>query len=201
MRCKVERGTFPEYRWFLNDSRLEGRGSFYALGGAHNSSLSLSVGRHSSGVYQCQASDTFDNTTTIRSLKILINRDGTQSQSESNTEVIVYILITDNSQTPYVDCDLCVFDWMISWSCFFLFSVEQSLDFSAGCCFHVFYCVDRLCHRVLYLWSCLKWVHHSLHHHHMCDTRPSVLIKHVTFIFTGRRYSGKYRWAFVFMNL
>lgn len=94
MRCKVERGTFPEYRWFLNDSRLEGRGSFYALGGAHNSSLSLSVGRHSSGVYQCQASDTFDKTTTIRSLKILINRDGTQSQSESNTEMFQKCLFT-----------------------------------------------------------------------------------------------------------
>lgn len=84
MRCQVERGTFPVYRWFLNNSRLEGREAFYAVGGTHNSSLSLSVGPHSSGLYHCQVSDTFDHTNTVTSPKILISRDGTQS--ESNTD-------------------------------------------------------------------------------------------------------------------
>ncbi|XP_056590475.1 cell adhesion molecule DSCAML1 isoform X2 [Triplophysa dalaica] len=93
MRCQVERGTFPQYHWYLNNSRLEGRGSFYAVGGTHNSSLSLSVGPHSSGFYHCHASDTFDNANTVRSLKIPINRDALNRVSTSVLVVVFSCLI------------------------------------------------------------------------------------------------------------
>ncbi|XP_057217767.1 B-cell receptor CD22 isoform X1 [Triplophysa rosa] len=93
MRCQVERGTFPQYHWFLNNSRLEGRGAFYAVGGTQNSSLSLSVGPHSSGFYHCQVSDTFDNANTVRSLKTLINRDVLNRVSTSVLVVVFTCLI------------------------------------------------------------------------------------------------------------
>ncbi|XP_051769166.1 hemicentin-1 isoform X2 [Ctenopharyngodon idella] len=75
LRCKVERGTFPFYRWFLNNSRLEGQGGFYAVVLPDNSGLSLSVGRDSAGLYHCEASDRLDNSTSIRSPRILINKE------------------------------------------------------------------------------------------------------------------------------
>ncbi|XP_067287771.1 Fc receptor-like protein 5 isoform X2 [Pseudorasbora parva] len=75
LRCTVERGTFPHYRWFLNSSRLEGRGAFYAVAWSDNSVLSLSVGRDSAGFYHCEASNSFDNSTSIRSPKMLINKE------------------------------------------------------------------------------------------------------------------------------
>ncbi|XP_073682398.1 uncharacterized protein [Garra rufa] len=75
LRCKVERGTFPHYSWFLNNSRLVGRGGFYAVAWSDESVLSLAVGRDSAGVYHCQASDRFDNSTSIRSTKMLISKE------------------------------------------------------------------------------------------------------------------------------
>ncbi|XDV51099.1 hypothetical protein PO909_020045, partial [Leuciscus waleckii] len=72
--CKVERGTFPLYRWFLNSTRLEGRGGFYTVA-SDDSVLSLSVSPDSAGVYHCEASDSFDNTTSIRSAQMLISEE------------------------------------------------------------------------------------------------------------------------------
>ncbi|XP_077100071.1 Fc receptor-like protein 5 isoform X1 [Siphateles boraxobius] len=79
--CKVERGTFPHYRWFLNGSRLQGRGAFYALAWSDDSVLSLSVGPDSAGLYHCEASDRFDNRTSIRSAQMLINEEVVNSVS------------------------------------------------------------------------------------------------------------------------
>ncbi|ROL43741.1 Fc receptor-like protein 5 [Anabarilius grahami] len=75
LRCKVERGTFPFYHWFLNNSRLEGQGGFYAVAWSDESVLSLSVGQDSAGFYHCEASDRFDNSTSIRSPRMLINKE------------------------------------------------------------------------------------------------------------------------------
>ncbi|XP_048028264.1 basement membrane proteoglycan isoform X1 [Megalobrama amblycephala] len=75
LRCKVERGTFPFYSWFLNNSRLEDRGGFYAVTWSDNSVLMLSVGQDSAGFYHCEASDRFDNSTSIRSPRMLINKE------------------------------------------------------------------------------------------------------------------------------
>ncbi|XP_016105151.1 platelet endothelial cell adhesion molecule isoform X1 [Sinocyclocheilus grahami] len=77
LHCKVERGTFPQYSWFLNDSRLLGQGGFYA----DKFVLSLSVGRDSAGFYHCQASDRFDNSTSIRSPKMLISKEALNTVS------------------------------------------------------------------------------------------------------------------------
>ncbi|XP_058647010.1 uncharacterized protein si:dkey-93h22.7 isoform X2 [Onychostoma macrolepis] len=75
LRCKVERGTFPHYSWFLNNSRLLGQGGFYSVAWSDESVLALSVGRDSAGFYHCQASDRFDNSTSIRSPKMLISKE------------------------------------------------------------------------------------------------------------------------------
>ncbi|XP_059394035.1 uncharacterized protein si:dkey-93h22.7 [Carassius carassius] len=73
--CKVERGTFPNYSWFLNDSRLlDRRGSDQSL-------LLLSVDRHRAGFYHCQASDRFDNSSSIRSPKMLISKEALNTLS------------------------------------------------------------------------------------------------------------------------
>ncbi|KAK7118967.1 hypothetical protein R3I94_020972 [Phoxinus phoxinus] len=75
LRCAVERGSFPHYRWFLNSTRLEGRGGFYAVAWSDGSVLSLSVGPDSAGFYHCEASDSFDNRTSVRSANMLINEE------------------------------------------------------------------------------------------------------------------------------
>ncbi|XP_056324337.1 Fc receptor-like protein 5 [Danio aesculapii] len=73
--CKVERGTFPVYRWFHNGSRLTGRGVFYAVAYSDESFLSLSVGRNSDGFYHCDAADRFDNSSSISSAKMIISKE------------------------------------------------------------------------------------------------------------------------------
>ncbi|KAK7127320.1 hypothetical protein R3I93_020030 [Phoxinus phoxinus] len=75
LRCAVERGSFPHYRWFLNSTRLEGRGGFYAVAWSDGSVLSLSVGPDSAGFYHCEASDSFDSRTSVRSANMLINEE------------------------------------------------------------------------------------------------------------------------------
>ncbi|XP_051966981.1 Fc receptor-like protein 3 [Xyrauchen texanus] len=75
VRCSVERGTFPHYRWFLNKTRLEGRGGYYAVDGTDGSVLSLTVESRSAGFYHCEASDRFDNSTSVLSPKMLINKE------------------------------------------------------------------------------------------------------------------------------
>ncbi|XP_051532169.1 Fc receptor-like protein 5 isoform X2 [Myxocyprinus asiaticus] len=75
LRCSVERGTFPHYRWFLNKTRLEGRGGFYTVDWTDGSVLSLSVESRSAGFYHCEASDQFDNSTRVISPKMLINKE------------------------------------------------------------------------------------------------------------------------------
>ncbi|XP_026131674.1 Fc receptor-like protein 5 isoform X2 [Carassius auratus] len=80
--CKVERGTFPNYSWFLNDSRLQdGGGSDQAL-------LLLSVDRHRAGFYHCQASDRFDNSSSISSPKMLISKEALNTLSPSVVIVV-----------------------------------------------------------------------------------------------------------------
>uniref|UniRef100_A0A9J7XY73 Si:dkey-93h22.7 n=1 Tax=Cyprinus carpio carpio TaxID=630221 RepID=A0A9J7XY73_CYPCA len=81
LRCKVERGTFPHYSWFLNNSRLLGRGGFYSVAWSDESVLALSVGQDSAGLYHCQASDRFDNSTSIRSPEMLISKEALNTVS------------------------------------------------------------------------------------------------------------------------
>nr|XP_009304605.1 Fc receptor-like protein 5 isoform X1 [Danio rerio] len=79
--CKVERGTFPVYRWFHNGSRLTGRGDFYAVAYSDESFLSLSVSRNSNGFYHCDAADRFDNSSSISSAKMIISEEALNSVS------------------------------------------------------------------------------------------------------------------------
>ncbi|KAM9489972.1 uncharacterized protein ACWYII_002834 isoform 2-T2 [Salvelinus alpinus] len=74
--CSVERGTFPQYRWFLNRTVLEGRGDFYWVQNQTGQSiLLLSVGRSSAGTYHCDVSDSFDGTTVISSEERYIDKE------------------------------------------------------------------------------------------------------------------------------
>ncbi|XP_070836156.1 platelet endothelial cell adhesion molecule [Chaetodon trifascialis] len=76
--CKVAEGSLPRYQWFLNKTLLHDRGSFYYVVNQppKQSILLLSVGRSSTGMYHCEVSDSFDNTTTISSRRHYLDKDG-----------------------------------------------------------------------------------------------------------------------------
>nr|XP_055040092.1 synaptogyrin-2b isoform X2 [Misgurnus anguillicaudatus] len=92
LRCKVERGTFPHYDWYLNNSRLMGQGRFYVV---VRGDLVLNVGAKTSGIYHCEASDRFDNSTRITSPKMLISKEVLNRVSTSVVVVVFsgFILI------------------------------------------------------------------------------------------------------------
>ncbi|XP_077462048.1 uncharacterized protein LOC144077858 isoform X2 [Stigmatopora argus] len=75
--CKTTKGSFPRYRWFLNKTLLQNRGSFYYTVSNNQqldqSILLISVGRSSMGTYHCEVSDMFDNATVISSKKTYID--------------------------------------------------------------------------------------------------------------------------------
>ncbi|XP_054636451.1 Fc receptor-like protein 5 isoform X2 [Dunckerocampus dactyliophorus] len=75
--CKATKGSHPRYKWFLNQTLLQDRGSFYYT--VHQppeqSILLLSVGRSSAGTYHCEVSDIFDNSTAISSNKQYFDKD------------------------------------------------------------------------------------------------------------------------------
>ncbi|XP_040893284.1 Fc receptor-like protein 5 isoform X2 [Toxotes jaculatrix] len=78
LNCEVAEGSHPRYRWFLNNTLLHDRGSFYYV---HNpspkqSTLILSVERRSTGTYHCEVSDSFDNTTAISSINLYVDKEG-----------------------------------------------------------------------------------------------------------------------------
>ncbi|TRY82669.1 hypothetical protein DNTS_032601 [Danionella cerebrum] len=75
LRCSVEQGSFPQFRWFLNGSRLEDRGTFYSLGWSDHAHLSLALGRESDGFYRCEATDNFDNSSSISSTTFRISHE------------------------------------------------------------------------------------------------------------------------------
>ncbi|XP_051939275.1 platelet endothelial cell adhesion molecule isoform X2 [Hippocampus zosterae] len=74
--CKATKGSHPRYRWFLNQTLLQGRGNFYHMVNQppDQSILLLSVGSSSAGTYHCEVSDIFDNTTAISSQKQYIDK-------------------------------------------------------------------------------------------------------------------------------
>lgn len=78
LECHVERGTFPQYSWFLNNKRLESKGSFYKT--FHTDHSALVVLLHprsgSDGDYSCEAVNSFDNTTSVSSPSTLISHEG-----------------------------------------------------------------------------------------------------------------------------
>ncbi|XP_059184330.1 titin-like [Centropristis striata] len=75
--CKAEKGSLQRHQWFLNETLLHDRGSFYYV--VHQppeqSMLLLSVGRSSAGTYHCEVSDSFDNTTAIRSKRLYMDKE------------------------------------------------------------------------------------------------------------------------------
>lgn len=77
--CKATKGSLPRYQWFLNNTLLRDRGSFYYVVNQppEQSILLLSVGRSSAGTYHCEVSDSFDNTTAISSKRSYLDKEGT----------------------------------------------------------------------------------------------------------------------------
>ncbi|KAM9461121.1 titin [Clarias gariepinus] len=73
--CHV-RGTFPQYYWFLNNTRLERNRTFYRTDRPDGSYLLIMLTDiASSGVYHCEAANSFDNTTSVSSPKYLISHE------------------------------------------------------------------------------------------------------------------------------
>lgn len=80
--CQAAKGSHPRYQWFLNEMLLHNQDSFYVVDQLPDRSiLLLSVGWGSAGTYHCEVSDTFDNTTVIRSKKLYIDGEGKVSLS------------------------------------------------------------------------------------------------------------------------
>lgn len=77
--CEAKKGSHPRYQWFLNKTLLDKRGSFYYVHhqAPERSILLLAVGRSSAGTYHCEVTNSFDNTTTIRSNRRYIDKEGT----------------------------------------------------------------------------------------------------------------------------
>lgn len=74
--CKAAKGSHPQYHWFLNNTLLHERGSFYMVHqDAEQSVLLLAVGRRSAGIYRCAVSNNFDNTTAISSKGIYMDKE------------------------------------------------------------------------------------------------------------------------------
>jgi len=81
--CKAAKGSHPRIQWYLNKTSLHGRGSFYNVFEEQlpeQSILLLSVGNSSAGTYHCEVSDSFDNTSVIRSLGRYLDKEGTADQ-------------------------------------------------------------------------------------------------------------------------
>ncbi|XP_071381267.1 Fc receptor-like protein 3 isoform X2 [Centroberyx affinis] len=75
--CKAAKGSHLRYQWFLNKTLLAGQGTFYRVvhQPPHQSILLLAVGRSSAGTYHCEVSDSFDETTVIRSEKRYFDKE------------------------------------------------------------------------------------------------------------------------------
>nr|XP_015825606.2 neogenin isoform X2 [Nothobranchius furzeri] len=75
--CKAAKGTHPRFQWFLNQTLLSHRGSFYYVFDQlpEQSILLVSVGRRSAGTYHCEVSDSFDNTTAISSKRHHVDKE------------------------------------------------------------------------------------------------------------------------------
>ncbi|XP_060796443.1 Fc receptor-like protein 5 isoform X2 [Neoarius graeffei] len=77
LSCHVERGTFPQYNWFLNNTRLESQGPFHRTFHANNSGLMVKLDPHytNGGVYHCKVFNSFDSTTGVSSPVTLISHE------------------------------------------------------------------------------------------------------------------------------
>lgn len=75
--CQAAKGSHPRYQWFLNNMPLHNQDSIYIVDELpERSILLLFVGLSSAGTYYCEVSDSFDNTTIVRSNKLYIDREG-----------------------------------------------------------------------------------------------------------------------------
>ena len=74
LQCSVERGTFPEYSWYLNNTRLEEPDLF--LHQTNNEVYQVILVPETAGLYHCEAANAFDSTTRVLSQKWLINKEG-----------------------------------------------------------------------------------------------------------------------------
>lgn len=80
--CQAAKGSHPRYQWFRNKMLLHNKDSFYIVDQLpERSILLLSVGLSSAGTYHCEVSDSFDNSTVIRSKKLYIDWKGSVIQS------------------------------------------------------------------------------------------------------------------------
>lgn len=78
--CRAAAGSQPRYRWFLNKSLLQDRGSFYYVVNRppRESILLLSVGRRSAGTYRCEVQDSFDNASGVSSGRLFMSKEGSR---------------------------------------------------------------------------------------------------------------------------
>uniref|UniRef100_A0A8C9TVU0 Ig-like domain-containing protein n=1 Tax=Scleropages formosus TaxID=113540 RepID=A0A8C9TVU0_SCLFO len=76
LQCAVAMGTFPEYAWFRNNTRLGEQGDSEVTANRGRSLLLTPAGAGNSGYYHCQVKDSFDNTSWTASRVTLIQVTG-----------------------------------------------------------------------------------------------------------------------------
>lgn len=148
--CKVAKGSHPSYKWFLNNTLLSEQQSFYRVDNQPpgESMLLLSVGRESAGTYHCDASDSFDNTTSISSMKLYMDKEGTADPRLSR--LLAHV------------CD----GWVSSL--LLRFSAEPPSCPGGGGRLWMFHSPHSPGLRLLLRWSGVQWVHRFFHSVSVC---------------------------------
>lgn len=89
--CRAAAGSRPRYRWFLNQTLLRERGSFYYVVNRppEGSILLLSVGRRSAGTYRCEVADGWDDSGAVSSPRLFASKEGTSAPAHAGLTAVL----------------------------------------------------------------------------------------------------------------
>lgn len=95
LNCHVDKGTFLQYYWFLNNTRLESQGKFNKTFSPNHSCLMVRLDPSiaTAGFYHCEVFNSFDNTKRLSSPRILINPEEF-NKIPTEVAVIVFTLFS-----------------------------------------------------------------------------------------------------------
>ncbi|KAJ8362631.1 hypothetical protein SKAU_G00114620 [Synaphobranchus kaupii] len=88
LHCAVERGTFPRFDWFLNNSSLGEKEDFDIIGKDGQTLLLTTITARSSGFYHCEATDSF-GINGIKSEKLFIDEKALEHVSAAAFAVVL----------------------------------------------------------------------------------------------------------------
>ncbi|KAF4082968.1 hypothetical protein AMELA_G00134640 [Ameiurus melas] len=95
LNCHVDKGTFPQYYWFLNNTRLDSQGKFNKTFSPNHSCLMVRLDPSiaTAGFYHCEVFNSFDITKRLSSPRILITPEEF-NKIPTEVAVIVFTLFS-----------------------------------------------------------------------------------------------------------